>query len=150
MWSNYRIKRLLSGVRYAFYANVMLRLWRPRVTNCAIVSPRSQLHSVLTVAIPGEARSLMVRTAAWHARGRRFAPRTNWKNSAVFSAFLFYREAFCYFQEAKLFHYIFLKKCAVMCEVIQLLYSNDQYPFNGQMRTGTGPALVIITRRVPV
>ena len=35
-----------------------------------------------------------------------------------------------------------------MCEVIQLLYSNectrDQYPFNGQMRTGTGPALVII------
>ena len=63
-----------------------------------------------------------------------------------FFAFLFYREAFCYFQEAKLFHYIFLKTCAVMCEVIQLLYSNectrDQYPFNGQMRTGTGPALV--------
>ena len=31
-----------------------------------------------------------------------------------------------------------------MCEVIQLLYANectrDQYPFNGQMRTGTGPA----------
>ena len=61
MWSNDRIKRLLSGVRYA---NVMLRLWRPRVTNCAIVSPRSQLHAVLTVAIPGEARSLMVSTAA--------------------------------------------------------------------------------------
>ena len=62
------------------------------------------------------------------------------------SAFLFYREAFCYFKEAKLFHYIFLKTCAVTCEVIQLLYSNectrDQCPFNGQMRTGTGPALV--------
>ena len=33
-----------------------------------------------------------------------------------------------------------------MCEVVQLLYSNegtrDQYSFNGQMRTGTGPALV--------
>ena len=32
-----------------------------------------------------------------------------------------------------------------MCEVIQLLYSNectrDKYPFNGQMRTGT--ALVV-------
>ena len=37
------------------------------------------------------------------------------KNCAVLSAFLFYREAFCYFQEAKLFHYIFLKTCAVMC-----------------------------------
>ena len=56
------------------------------------------------------------------------------KNSAVFSAFLFYQEAFFYFQEAKLFNYIFLNMCAVMCEVIQLLYSNDQYPFNGQMR----------------
>ena len=68
------------------------------------------------------------------------------QNSAVFSAFLFYREAFCYFQEANLFHYIFLKTYAVMCEVIQLLYSNectrDQDPFNGKMRTGTGPALV--------
>ena len=34
-----------------------------------------------------------------------------------------------------------------MCEVIQLLYSNectrDQYSFNEQMRTGTGPALVV-------
>ena len=69
-------------------------------------------------------------------------------NSTVFSAFLFYREAFCYFQEAKLFHYIFLKTCAVMREVIQLLYSNDQYPFNGQMRTGTGPALVTIIARM--
>ena len=49
-------KRLLCGVRCAFYANVMLRLRRPRVTDCAIVSPRSQLHAVLTVAIPGEAR----------------------------------------------------------------------------------------------
>ena len=33
-----------------------------------------------------------------------------------------------------------------MCEVIPLLYSNVctryHYPFNGQMRTGTGPALV--------
>ena len=38
------------------YANVMLRLWRPRVTDCAIMSPRSQLHAVLTVAIPGEGR----------------------------------------------------------------------------------------------
>ena len=75
-------------------------------------------------------------------------PRTNNKNSAIFSAFLFYREAFCYFQEAKLFHYIFLKTCAVMCEVIQLLYSNectrDQYPFNGQMRTDMDPALVFL------
>ena len=53
MWSNYIIKRLLSGVSYAFYANVMLRLWRPRVTNCAIVSPRFQLHAVLTVAATG-------------------------------------------------------------------------------------------------
>ena len=26
---------------------------------------------------------------------------------------LFYREGFCYFQEAKLFHYIFLQSCAV-------------------------------------
>ena len=33
-----------------------------------------------------------------------------------------YREAFCYFQEAKLFDYIFLKTCAVMCAVIQLFY----------------------------
>ena len=64
MWSTYRIKRLLSGVRYAFYDNVMLRLWNPRVNNCAIVSPRSQLHAVLTVAIPGEAHSLMGSTAA--------------------------------------------------------------------------------------
>ena len=36
-----------------------------------------------------------------------------------------------------------------MCEVIQLLYSNectrDQYPFNVQMRTGTGPALVTVS-----
>ena len=30
-----------------------------------------------------------------------------------------------------------------MCEVIQLLYSNDQYQFNGQMRTVTGLALVL-------
>ena len=68
------------------------------------------------------------------------------KKSSVFVCILFYREAFCHFQEAKLCHYMFLKTCAVMCEVIQLLYSNDQlaYPFNGQMRTGTGPALVII------
>ena len=40
------------------------------------------------------------------------------------------------------YNYIFLKTWAVMCDVIQLLYSNactrDQYPFNGQMRTGTG------------
>ena len=50
--------------------------------NCAIVSPRSLLHAVLTVAILGEARSLMVSTFC------------------RFSAFLFYREAFCYFQEA--------------------------------------------------
>ena len=64
MWSTYRIKRLLSGVRYAFYDNVMLRLWRPRVNNCAIVTPRSQLHPGLTVAILGEPRSLMVSTAA--------------------------------------------------------------------------------------
>ena len=39
-----------------------------------------------------------------------------------------------------------LKTSAVMREVIQLLYSNecirDQYPFNGKMHTGTGPALV--------
>ena len=28
----------------------------PRVTDCAIVSPRSQLHEVLTCAIIGEAR----------------------------------------------------------------------------------------------
>ena len=35
-----------------------------------------------------------------------------------------------------------------MCEFIQLLYSNeytsDQYSFNGQMRTGTGTALVTL------
>ena len=66
------------------------------------------------------------------------------KKIFCFFCILFYREAFCYFQEAKLFHYIFLKTCAVMCEVIQLLYSNDQYPFNGQMHTGTGSALVFI------
>ena len=42
------------------------------------------------------------------------------KNSGVFSAFLFYREAFCYFQEAKLFQYIFLKTCAVMCYVARM------------------------------
>ena len=36
--------------------------WRPRVTDCAIVSPRSQLHAVLTVAIPGRHGSLMVST----------------------------------------------------------------------------------------
>ena len=29
-----------------------LRLWRPRITDCAIMSPRSQLHAVLIVAIP--------------------------------------------------------------------------------------------------
>ena len=29
----------------------MLRLWRPCVTDCAIVSPWSQLHAVLTVAM---------------------------------------------------------------------------------------------------
>ena len=75
--ANCRIIRLLSGVRYAFYDNVMLRLWRPRVTNCAILSPPSQLHPVVTVAIPGEACSLMVNTAASHAIGRNFSPRTN-------------------------------------------------------------------------
>ena len=53
----------LNDFCVVFYANVMLRLWRPRVADCAIVSPRSQLHAVLTVAIPGEARSLMVRAA---------------------------------------------------------------------------------------
>ena len=41
----------------------------------------------------------------------------------------------------------FLKECAVMCEVIQLLYSNectrDQYPFNGQMRTSTSLVPII-------
>ena len=95
MWSNYRIKRLLSGVRYAFYANVMLRLWSPRVTNCAIVSPRSQLHAVLTVPIPGEARSLMVSTVAWHARVRRFTPRTNLKKCSRFFCISIYRKAFC-------------------------------------------------------
>ena len=31
------------------------------------------------------------------------------QSSAVCSAFVFYTEAFCYFQEANLFHYIFLK-----------------------------------------
>ena len=31
-------------------------------------------------------------------------------------------EAFCYFQEAKLCDYIFLKTCIVVCEIIQLLY----------------------------
>ena len=72
MWSHYRIKRLLCGVRYAFYANVMLRLLRPRVTDYAIVSPRSQLHAVLTVDIPGEARL----SNGWHTGGRGFAPRT--------------------------------------------------------------------------
>ena len=65
-----------------------------------------------------------------------------------FFCILFYREAFCYFQEAKLFHYIFLKTCAVMCEVIQLLYSkcNGQDQLNGQMHTGTCSALVMIMR----
>ena len=62
------------------------------------------------------------------------------KKIFCFFCILFYREAFCYFQGAKLFHYIVLKTCTVMCEVIQLLYSNDQYPFNGQMHTGTGSA----------
>ena len=42
--------------------------------------------------------------------------------------------------------YMFLKMCAVMCELIQLLYSNecthDQYPFNGRIGTGTGTTLV--------
>ena len=38
------------------------------------------------------------------------------------------------FSRSKIISLHFLKACAVMCEVIQLLYSNDQYPFNGQMR----------------
>ena len=104
-------------------------LWRPPVTNSAIVSPPSLIHAVLTVAVPGEALILTVSIEAWHARGRRFADNIE-KNVPVFLHFYF--GAFCYFLEAKLFHYIFLKMC--MCEVIQLLYSNDQYPFNGQMR----------------
>ena len=45
------------------------------------------------------------------------------------------------FPTSSFYNYIFLKTCTVMCEVIQLLYSNecthDQYPFNAQMRTGT-------------
>ena len=127
----------------------MLRLWRPRVTNCANVSPRSQLHAVLTAATPGETRGLLVSTAL-DMRDVGVSHRGPIEiNSAFFSAFLFYREAFCYFQEAKLFHYIFLKTCSVMCEVSQLLYSNectrDQYSFNGKMRTGTGPALVYMS-----
>ena len=55
-----------------YNANVMLRLWRPRVTECAIMSSRSQLHAVLTVPITGEACNLMVSTAAGHARVRHF------------------------------------------------------------------------------
>ena len=77
--SNYRIKRLLSGVRYAFY------------------------------------HGLTCERSAFRAADQL-------KNSTICSAFLFYREACCYFQEAELFHYIFLKTCAVMCEVIQLVY----------------------------
>ena len=67
MCSNYRIIndiRVLFGC--AFYANaiVMLRLCRPPVTNCAIVSPPSLLHAVLTVATTGEVLSLAVSIAA--------------------------------------------------------------------------------------
>ena len=52
------------GVVFAVLSvNVLLRLWRPRMTDCAIVSPRSQLHACLNVTIPGEARSLMVSTS---------------------------------------------------------------------------------------
>ena len=87
----------------------------------------------------------MVNVVASHARGRRFAPRTKknlpfFLHFILFSAFCILFSAFCYFQEPKLFHYIFLKTCAVRCEVIQLLYSYDQYPLNGQMHTGTGSA----------
>ena len=50
-----------------FSADVTFRrLWCPRMTNCAIMSPPYLLH-------------------------------------VIFSPFLFYEEAFCYFQEAKLF-----------------------------------------------
>ena len=54
---------VVFAVPSSLYTNVMLRLWRPRVLT-AIISPRSQLHAVLTVAIQGEAHSLMVSTAA--------------------------------------------------------------------------------------
>ena len=101
--SNYRIKWLLSGVRYAFNDNVMLRLWRPRVTNCAIVSPRSQLRPVLTFAIPGEPRSLMVSTTAWNERGRRSALRTNWKILPFFLHFYFTGKHFVIFRNQNYF-----------------------------------------------
>ena len=37
------------------------------MTNCAIVSPRSKLHPVLIVAIPGEHHGLICDTSAFRA-----------------------------------------------------------------------------------
>ena len=51
------------------------------------------------------------------------------KNSAVFSAFLFYREEFCYFQEAKLFHCIFLKTCAVIVWIHSAVVLKSVHPW---------------------
>ena len=102
-------------------------MWRPPVTNSAIVSPPPLLHAVLNVAVPGEALSLTVSIAAWHTRGRRFAPRTIENKCAVLSAFLFW--SILLFSRSNIISLgptFFLKTCAVMCEVIQLLYSNDQ------------------------
>ena len=105
MWSNYRIKRLLCGVRCAFYANVMLRLWRSRVTDCDRVAtvPVTCSFDCRYPGIGAVVYWLPLPVDIPEVGSLHREPIT--KNSAVFSAFLFYREAFCYFQKANLFHY---------------------------------------------
>ena len=141
MWSNYRIKRLLCGVRYAFYANVMLRLWRSRVTDCVIVSPRSQLHAVLTVAMAVEARSLMVSTAVdipEVGSSRRGPIKTN---SAFFLHFYFKGKHFVVFKKQTNFmtsNYNSANLCLPFClSVFDPVLSLDfqENPLYGELQT---------------
>ena len=89
------------------------RRWRLHVTNCAIVSHSSLLQAVLTAAIPWGACSLMVNVVASHARGRRFAPRTE-KNLQFFLHFIL-QGSVLLFSRSKIISLHFLKD--VHCHV---------------------------------
>ena len=134
-----------------FSADVTFRRrWCPRMTKCAIMSPPYLLHAVLKTVITWEALGLTVSVSAWRAIRRRVAPRQIENNSVILSPFLFYGEAFCYFQVAKLFqswlyrlYYPQLVSCRI--ETWQIVYLSYKEPcLQYQMRTGTGPALVHI------
>ena len=61
----YTIKRLLCGVRYAFFANVVLRLWRPHAT----VSIKCDRVAMVPVTFSFECR---YHGRAWHATCRQY------------------------------------------------------------------------------